>query len=204
MYPRFLKSTRVRAAVAATAIFGLTACGDSSGPGSTGDISQAAAMEIATELLMFMFMVDFNVAEGAAAYGIAADRPAFSVTETFDETVPCNQSGTMRINGSYTDNVNASGTGSVSVDLRQTPNNCGVQTSQGLFNVNGNPNIRWTTSFNLSNWEPVGNLVFKMTGGFNYTGAGSGSCAIDVTYTINYNTNAFNASGRMCGHNITM
>lgn len=200
MVPRTFRS---RIAGAATLSLGLAlgGCGDSSGP-SEATLDQAVSME----LLSLMFEVSLGVGFGMVASVSADGAPAqLSLdTFTFDETVPCDQGGTMRVNGSVTSDINDAGTGSWDVEYTQTPNACRVATQQnGVFEMNGNPNITVAMASNSVNYEPVGDMTFEYSGGFRWNGQGqSGSCSMNVTYRFNFQTNAVRINGTMCGHNM--
>lgn len=194
-----------RFAIATAALFTLSACGDDNPTDvNTGDLGEEASMEIAMELMGQMAGIGYAPSEfgdaPARSFSIVPGEPAFA--ETIEFTGDCAEGGTMEITGTVDDNVDADGNGSVSVDIRQRPMDCGVQTSEGLFIVSGDPDLRFTADMTFENEEPVGNVSFALNGGFSWTGgAGEGRCSMNMSMSFNFqDESAVSVSGSVCGH----
>jgi hypothetical protein len=193
-------------AVAALPMMVLAGCsGDSTGPGNDV-IQQTEAFEIFSAL-MSVAIQGFTMAPDNNR--TAFDGPSLALirgsslqqnTFTWTGTGNCQNGGTVAFNGQWTDNTNAQGTGTYSYTLVQVPSSCQVQTSGGLFTVQGDPNITWTWNYSTQNFQPVGNYTYSMEGGFRYSGAGSGSCDIDINYVFAVTGASGTVTGSMCGY----
>lgn len=180
-------------------------CSDSSSGNDEDVIDQQASMEILTQLTTQAMMFGFGVIETSVAPGEEAfTNPGrlSTIAEDFSEIIPCNEGGVLNVNGSYTDNVNEQGTGTVAFNLSSNPDECGIQTSQGLYVVDGDPGLGTQFSVDLVEGDPVGNLTLAYTGGYLWSGPdGSGSCSVNVSYVFNWtNPGQFSITGNMCGH----
>jgi hypothetical protein len=180
-------------------------CSDSSSGNDDDVISQAASMEILTQLTTQTMMLGFAVIENVNEPGddaFSSRGNVNTIAEDFSHIVPCSQGGVLNVTGSYSDNVNEQGTGTMAFNVRSNPDECGVQTSQGVYIVDGNPDLGTQFSLTLEEWDPVGNLTLAYTGGYNWSGPdGSGSCAVNVSYVFNWmNPGQFSITGTMCGY----
>lgn len=180
-------------------------CGkDSTGPQTALD--QAASIEIFSELLTQVFLVGFGAGAFGAPGGSMALPPAVlsgpRPVESVVESVPCDGGGTVTLTGTYSSGLSDQGTGSIGFDLRSTPNDCGVQTSRGLFRVNGNPNLRITYNLNVVGWQPAGLFTMTWSGGYTWSGpGGSGGCDVAISYAYDWsNPSAATMTGHMCGY----
>src|SRR5690606_33484820 len=161
------------------------------------------SMEIGYTLMAEVLAVGLSALDGTAF----ADGAQFNLlaAETLSVTAQCVQGGTIEVEGTFTDDVGDDGAGTFTMSLRQTPKNCGVQTSEGLFRVDGAPNLSVTASMVVvSGWD-VADFKATYKGGFAWTGpAGSGNCSMDVTFDVNYkNPQASKVTGKMCGHSVS-
>jgi hypothetical protein len=180
-------------------------CSDSTSGNDEDVINQQASMEILTQLTTQTMMLGFGVIETSVAPGEEAfTKPGrlSTIAEDFSEILPCNEGGVLNIHGSYTDNVNEEGTGTVAFNLNSNPDECGVQTSQGVYIVDGDPGLSTQFSLDLVDWDPAGNFTLAYTGGYLWSGPdGSGSCSVNVSYVFNWtNPEQFTITGDMCGH----
>jgi hypothetical protein len=192
------RSNRPRIAAALAVAIGVGACGsDSTGP--TGSLDPAVSMEIASELMFSVLGMGFI---GSSAVAADVAQGFSSAAETISETVPCDAGGNVTVAGTFTHTLSQEGTGAFAYDLRQTPNNCGIQTSQGVFQVNGNPHLQLTANVNVADFQLVGTSNFSFTGGFTFIGAGgSGNCIVNMAWSINWaNPEQTTVTGSMCGH----
>lgn len=191
-----MKSFRRRSAVAVLAVFAM-ACSDSTGPKSSLD--QTVAMEVYAEL---------TAAIGEALAGASFGRPEVSMgdsriasaMDSFEETVPCEQGGSITVSGTYTNNTSQNGTGTISGSFTESFSNCQLVISKGPVTVQGDPNLKGTVSEQLSSWNLV-NGTMEMTGAFRVSGAASGRCAIDLS--VQYGSSGPGLpSGSICGQSI--
>jgi len=186
----------------------LWGCSDSKSSNDNDKLSEEVSMEILTQLMVQSMMLGFGVVDkideiDPDGYQYIKNRDF--VAETISVSIPCSEGGSMAVNGTFTNNINDAGTGNASFDMRNNPTNCGMVTSEGVFKVNGNPDLRTTFAMNYSEWEPVGNFTFAFTGGYNWTGSGgSGSCSMNVAYTFNFdNPGLITITGSMCGYSFS-
>lgn len=186
---------RLRGATALAAALAVASCGsDSTGPSA---LTPAASLEIASQL---MFSI---VGMGFIGAGVTADgEPAILAEETISETVPCEAGGTVTVEGTFGHNLDEQGTGTFAYDLRQRPNDCGMQTSQGVFRVTGSPHLQLTANVTTQNFQLVGVSTWTFVGGFTFTGSGgTGSCQVNMAWSINWQAPEQTAvTGSMCGH----
>lgn len=168
------------------------------------DLDQAVAMELASELFVVVLTAGFG-AFGAPEADLAAGGelpPTLFNTESFSETVACQLGGNITLAGTVTSLISDQGTGTFGMQLAYSPNGCGVNTSQGPFIMNGNPNLSIGANYTVSQWN-IQTMTMEMTGGFSWTGGGqSGSCSVNVSYNFNYATSNLQMSGHMCGYQI--
>jgi hypothetical protein len=182
-------------ALLAALTFSIAACGGSdkaSGPSDTGDLSPAEVADALSALSAIGFI-------GGGLFGAQADLPAGlalqSGSQSFNQTEDCPAGGNMRLQGTISYNQ----TGSFSVDLRQTHNNCKAPSETGrVWTFNGSPNLR----IQLSSSAAAASFNGSITGGFRYTSDGSsGSCAANLQLNFNQ-AGAGTATGTMCGVNV--
>ncbi len=114
---------------------------------------------------------------------------------------PCGgtQGGTISITGDVDGTLTNTGSGSLSAQLAVTPASCSVSN----LIVNGDPSINVGGEINFSNNEtPVFPVTFTETGGISYGPNPSGSCQLNVTYTVNSSL-ACTISGTVCGQSVS-
>lgn len=203
---------RVPAVTAVLSAFALAACGkDSTSPPAEVTIDQAASMEIAYELMAMIWEIGFggglfglSVHDG----GLAAQKGSVEAAEvqTISQTAACPQGGTVKVDGTFTDARDENGAGTVTVDLRQAPSDCGIQTSRGLFRVTGAPELHAQATATTTHWEGPDTITVDLRGGYTWTGpGGQGSCTMDVKYTFNFAGQVTaQVSGTMCGYQVSM
>jgi hypothetical protein len=109
------------------------------------------------------------------------------------------QGGTISISGDIAGTLNDSGAGSVSGQFTITPANCSA--SNLVFN--GDPSISVAGQINFTDNEtPTFPVTFMETGGISYGPNPSGSCQLNVTYTINSSLSC-TISGTVCGQSVS-
>ena len=112
---------------------------------------------------------------------------------------PCGgpSGGTISVTGDIDGTLNSSGAGSVSAQFTITPTNCSVTN----LLINGDPSVSVSGQINFANSAPTLPVSFTETGGISYGPNPSGSCQLNVTYTINSLTSC-TASGTVCGQSV--
>ena len=174
------------------------ACGDSTAP------SVALSEEQVGDMLDAMSSVsDFGFAPGAGLYRAAAVPTTANATATFAQTVDCPNGGSATVNGTATDNATA---GTVSIQITQSFSACAATSSEGrLWTFNGNPNIVTNVSATSNATTGAFSMTATQVGGIKFASdLGSGSCQINLTFTMSGNETSFSGtlSGTACGHNI--
>lgn len=189
-------------AVALAAALTLSACSDSTAPAAI-QLTDAQAED----------MMDALAAVGALAatsrqtaeYRQNATTQPFTLT--IDETEPCPNGGTHRVQGTFTGND--AGT-QASASITQGYTGCKATSGSGtLWTFDGAPNVKF--DFNMTTDPTTGQFSLNGTqkGAIDVSSsAGSGRCAIDLTFSASGNeqTGAATAtvSGLVCGRTITM
>jgi hypothetical protein len=111
----------------------------------------------------------------------------------------CPDGGTISASGDFDFTLNSSGSGSDTSTFTITPTNCGVEPN---LTINGNPNIQLSTTVNFANDQIVYPVTFAETGGISYGPNPSGSCSLNVTYTVSSSTSC-TVSGTLCGQSLS-
>ncbi len=114
---------------------------------------------------------------------------------------PCTgpKGGTISITGDIDGTLNNDGAGSVNGQFTITPANCSV--SNLVFN--GDPSISVDGQINFTDNEtPTFPITFMETGGITYGPNPSGSCQLNVTYSINSSLSC-TISGTVCGQSVS-
>ena len=200
--------TRKTQSIGAFALFAAvaaTACGKDSTEPVEATLDQVAGIQIASTLMSEIITIGFSTlsrvggAAGSTTSGVAA-APAAGARIPITRSVPCQGGGSITVQGSYTNDLGTTGTGTVAFDLRQRPSDCVMSTSQGAYTVNGNPEFAVAGTLTVAGWS-LGVFHFVYDGGFRWSGpGGSGSCAIDLTYDFDYANSTFTGAGHMCGY----
>ena len=124
-----------------------------------------------------------------------------SVNESFDVSIPC-ESGTLDLGGSMSGTIDDE-TFAMDVVLGATwdPKGCVVSDGTTTFTVDGAPRVE--VSVDMTSTEDALTLNGTEIGGFSYTSSDgrSGSCAIDVTFSIVTGEQSVTSevSGTVCG-----
>jgi hypothetical protein len=104
----------------------------------------------------------------------------------------------MAVSGNVGGSVSDSGTGSIQEQIAATPTNCSVD---GIT-LNGDPDVTVAGQVNLSDWAPVWPVTGTETGGVSYGPNPSGTCQLNVTFTVNSNLTC-TISGTACGQTVS-
>jgi hypothetical protein len=113
-------------------------------------------------------------------------------------TVNCSGGGTIAVSGDFTGTF-SSDSGTLDSDITLTPTNCAV-TGTGLT-LNGDPNVMLGGQFVYTDSGPTFPLTLTETGGISYGPNPSGSCKVNVTYSVNSLTSC-TITGTICGQSV--
>jgi hypothetical protein len=110
---------------------------------------------------------------------------------------PCSQGGTIAVVGDIAATLDNSGSGSVSSQLTVTPANCGVSS----LVLNGDPNIGVGLNMSFTASAPAFPITLTETGGVSYGPNPTGSCKLNVKFTITSETSC-SITGTACGQSV--
>jgi hypothetical protein len=199
------------------------ACGGGSGSSTSAAMSQAQAEAVAEQISQAMAQA-LGVAVPSSVPATSGARPSLSTAvrdlrpdsvggctssptgETCNIPIsltnyPCTgpKGGTISITGDIDGTLNNDGAGSVNGQFTITPANCSV--SNLVFN--GDPSISVDGQINFTDNEtPTFPITFMETGGITYGPNPSGSCQLNVTYSINSSLSC-TISGTVCGQSVS-
>lgn len=192
-----MNATFIRRASVALAAFTL-ACGDSTGPSILSEEEVGDMLEAMSAVASFGDVpgASFSMAGSAASVKLA------NATVSVSETVDCPNGGSASVSGTANDNE----AGTVTVQITQTFNSCAATSSEGrVWTFNGNPNIVTNVTSTYNETTGAFSMTATQVGGIQFaSNLGSGSCQINLTFTMNGNANSVSGSlsGNACGHNI--
>lgn len=179
------------------------ACGDDDDPTApTGDLTTAQAEAMMEALVSagggFFFFPPVGV-DGPAA------QPS---SENFDETVPCQGGGNVRLTGTITSDTNNDGTGTLSLDVTQVHNGCAATASSdgSTWTFDGAPSLQ--VSFDWVLTETTISFSGSQSGNIAYaSGDLSGTCAMSLSYDFDIGSTgqsiSGNVQGSVCGVNVS-
>jgi hypothetical protein len=113
-------------------------------------------------------------------------------------TGPCPAGGTISVAGDIDGTLDNSGDGSINTKITVTPTNCSVSN----VTFNGDPNISLDGQLGFTNTAPVFPITLTEGGGISYGPNPSGSCQLNVKYTINSLTSC-TVTGTVCGQSVS-
>jgi hypothetical protein len=111
-------------------------------------------------------------------------------------TGPCSGAGTISVSGDISGTLDNSGDGSFGTQMTITPSNCSVSGTT----FNGNPDITIAGQIGLTNDNFVYPITFMEGGGISYGPNPSGTCSVNVTYSIN--ASSCTVTGTVCGQSV--
>lgn len=188
------------------AAFVAGACGDDGGTGTTsGDTPTAAEQDALLEVLGSVGALPFIGSLSAPA----DPGPQMASQTDFDYNYSdsCPEGGTVNVNGSYSSDIdvnNPTAGGTISFDITQDFNACKSADSGNtvIVTVDGDPNVKIsgdiTIGTNQSSFS--GSLTWKGGIAWSSDAGNSGTCAIDVTFSL---TNE-RATGTVCGESVNL
>ncbi|MFY9646029.1 MAG: hypothetical protein WAK29_12665 [Terriglobales bacterium] len=106
--------------------------------------------------------------------------------------------GTITVAGDIEVTLNNSGSGSVSSQLTITPQSCTVSN----LVINGDPDIAVAVNMSFADSAPVFPVTLTESGGISYGPNPSGSCQLNVNYTITSATSC-SITGTACGQSVS-
>jgi len=200
-----MQSNSVRAltlwTLALLAVFGVTACGDSTDL-VLSELSEAEAAELAGALVFAAFEGTGSVQPPSSAQAVP-----YEYTETVSGTVPCPLRGLV----AYSATVTATGDteqpgGSVTYSMTQEHDDCAVATeNETVFVINGAPSL--TLTFNVTD---TGTGVVEWGGSLHgaiswVTGNRTGTCEAHFEFSGRQEGETVvvgGLGGTMCGHSV--
>ena len=185
--------------LAAIALAATTACGsDSASPQSNSDSLSPAEARAVASALFGQIAVAAAGSSTPSSSTIPATQSATSapgVTATVNASCP--GGGTIKGTYLFTNDVNASGTGTRSGSVTVSAQNCTVPTGQRTITTDGAYLYKFSASF--TNNALSSNFVWDAGGTFIWTG---GACTLDYTVTVTpQGTKSLN--GTICGVDVT-
>jgi len=109
----------------------------------------------------------------------------------------CPGGGAISVSGDVSGTLNNSGSGSIDAQIMVTPANCAVSS----VTFNGNPDITIGGQITFTNAGPTFPMTFTEGGGISYGPNPSGSCQLNVTYSIN-SISSCTVTGTVCGQSV--
>ena len=110
----------------------------------------------------------------------------------------CPDGGTIGVAGTLDFTLN-SGSGSDASTFKITPTNCAVQSG---LTINGDPYVQLSTTVNFTNDQIKYPVTLDETGGISYGPRPSGSCTLNVSYTVSSPTSC-TVTGTLCGQSLS-
>ena len=178
-------------------------CSSSSSADKDPVLDQAVSMEIFNYLMAELMFVGLDFGKSIPD-GFQSPVSPVQYQSAFDEysaTVSCTEGGTITQNGTVSFTLSDEGTGTIETTMTQSISECAIATSQGLFVVNGNPNLKSWGRMDVESWLPK-TVDYTFEGGYTWQGTDfDGECSVEITYSVNLlNPNNFSMSGHMCGY----
>lgn len=109
-------------------------------------------------------------------------------------SVPCPGGGTLSVSGDIHGMLDSSGTGSFDAQIMIIPAKCTVSN----VTFSGDPAITIAGTVNITNAAPAFPATLMEGGAISFGPNPSGSCQLNVTYTLNSPTSC-TATGTVCG-----
>jgi hypothetical protein len=113
---------------------------------------------------------------------------------------PCSgpQGGTISVTGDVDGTLNTNDSGSLGAQFTITPTNCSVSN----LIINGDPNIGVGGQINFNaGLNPAFPFTFTETGGISYGPNPSGTCQLNVTYSLS-SLSSCTVTGTVCGQSV--
>lgn len=181
------------------------ACDGGSGPSGSAELTAAEAAELSRA--MFGMAADFANAgiPGGGLPGIALGSVLMeqnTFTLPVQETVACEPSGSMEVNGTVTIALGDVETGmSMGADVSVRHQACAHRMENGdVIKITGDPDLDVQMTMASSAEGELTSLQVTEKGAFKWTrGGASGRCAVDLASLLNAGTQMVTVSGTFCG-----
>lgn len=111
---------------------------------------------------------------------------------------PCSGGGSISVAGDVQGTLNNSGAGSLTAQLTITPKSCSLSS----VTFSGDPGITIAGNVNFTNTGPTFPVSLTEGGGISYSPNPSGTCSLNVTYTIN-SLSSCAVTGTVCGQSVS-
>jgi hypothetical protein len=136
----------------------------------------------------------------ATSPGCTATSTGQSCNFPLSSTVQCSGGGNISVSGDISGSLSNSGSGMADAKITVTPANCGVSS----VTFSGEPNITLSSQFSFSDNNGQIGVVFPITlsegGGISFGPNASGTCQLNVTYSIN--SGSCSVTGTVCGQSV--
>jgi hypothetical protein len=193
----------VRKVLSSLSILALAACGSDNGigPSSGDELSETEAVEIASAISSVMSAIaDPSAASNASVAGVPQN-----ISVHVDQTVPCPMGGDTHLSFNMNGTVDEEAQ-SFSLNLQgsNAPAACAILVQEETVSLTGTPSLTSSAHIEVEAGEPVGNWTSGAKGRFAWTSTDgrSGSCSVDYTQSINFDTQSVSMSGHFCGATI--
>jgi hypothetical protein len=213
------RTNRIRSLAVVAAILAIvgSGCGGSSSSSSNNSMSAAQAQAVSGQVVQAVTAAFTSALGGTPAANDA--RPSLSTvmadahpdtsssgctpTSTgqscnlpLSYTGPCSGGGTISVSGDISGTLDNSGDGTFGTQMTITPSNCSVSGTT----FNGNPDITIAGQIGFTNSNFVYPITFMEGGGISYGPNPSGSCSVNVTYSIT--ASSCSVTGTVCGQSV--
>ena len=182
----------------------VAACSDDPTGVDSGDPLTSAEVEAVIAAFSSAFDSAGVGAQRVATIGLdgaAAAQAAIPINESFNVSIPC-ESGSLQVSGSLNGTVDEQTFNmDVTMEVSWDPNGCVVSDGTTTFTVDGAPQINLV--LDMTSTSDALTMSGTETGGFSFTSSDgrSGSCALDVTYSLVTDNAGISgsATGTICG-----
>lgn len=173
--------------------------GGGSGPAGNDQLSAAEAAELTRAM--------FGMVSGLTGTGLPggsfnlAPMGGNTFTAPINETIPCEPSGTVNVDGTVTIGFDDVTMGmSMQADISAAPNACAHRLENGgIIKVTGDPDLDISLRM-AGGAEELTEFQVTETGAFTWTrGGASGRCAVNIASALNAATQMVTVSGTFCG-----
>ena len=148
-----------------------------------------------------------SLSKSLATFHPDATTPGCTATSTgqncnfpLSSTVQCSSGGNISVSGDISGSLSNSGSGMADAKITVTPANCAVSS----VTFSGEPNITLSSQFSFSDNNGQIGIVFPIAlsegGGISFGPNPSGTCQLDVTYSIN--SGSCSVTGTVCGQSV--
>lgn len=120
------------------------------------------------------------------------------VNVSVSQRTNCTAGGYINVTGSLTGSIDTTGTGVLQTQVDETINSWQCI---GAYVINGDPYLSAAGTFSFLNGQQATAASISFGGGFQWSGASSGSCSIQMTMLFEPDGSG-TLSGTACGYNV--